>query len=363
MNEQPILAFGKFSSPELAKLQHAAKEAASRLEVVEDMTATTDLSQVSGLLLDVRSGGVEQIALRARASVDGASLPAIALTDEVGDLAFGEAYGWGADDLVPLRDTWALTVRLRNLRNQAKPTEVRARGLAVLAESDRNRRIVVARILRNAGYSVSFASEVKELLRYTESGDVTLIVADASLSQELPELIETSRSGKSQPAWVVSCAPKEQRQYHELLQELGRVSLADSFAPPDNVLYVANELARGGSLGDKRQSARLLYNTMVAYRPAGREQDDFGFSYNISEGGLYVRTVAPPTEEVAWLELVPPRSELRVRLVCRVRWRVSFASGTVATVPPGFGAEIIDGASMDLAAWREGYQAFGRDVG
>jgi hypothetical protein len=363
MNEQPILAFGKFTAPERAKLELAAKEAASRLEVVEDMTATTDLSQVSGLLLDVRSGGVAQIALRARASVDGSSLPAIALAHELGDLAFGEAYGWGADDVVSLQDTWALTVRLRNLRAQAKPATVQARGTVIIAESDRSRRIVVARVLRNAGYAVTFASEVKELLRCTDSSPVVLIVADVAISQELPELIALSRSGQSQPAWVLSCAPREQRQYREMLHEIERISLADSYAPPDNVLYVANELARGGSLGDKRQSARLLYNTMVAYRPAGRDQDDFGFSYNISEGGLYVRTVAPPGEELAWLELVPPRSELRVRLVCRVRWRVGFASGTVATVPPGFGAEIIDGARIDLEAWRSGYEAFRRDVG
>ena len=61
-----------------------------------------------------------------------------------------------------------------------------------------------------------------------------------------------------------------------------------------------------------RGTARVLYGTAVAFRPMGRDTDDFGFTYNVSAGGLYVRTLAPPDEQLVWLELCPPRGERRV---------------------------------------------------
>ena len=44
---------------------------------------------------------------------------------------------------------------------------------------------------------------------------------------------------------------------------------------------------------------------------AGRDADDRGFSYNLSLGGLYVRTLSPPEDDIVWVELRPPRSERR----------------------------------------------------
>jgi len=47
-----------------------------------------------------------------------------------------------------------------------------------------------------------------------------------------------------------------------------------------------------------------------------------------------------------------------LRLVGKIAWRRGLAQGQYATVPPGFGIEIVDGARMDIAAWRAGCQAF-----
>ena len=135
----------------------------------------------------------------------------------------------------------------------------------------------------------------------------------------------------------------------------------DGFAPPENVLFLLNELSHKHE--NKRASARLLYGTSAAFRGAGRDEDDVGFTFNLSAGGLYVRTLAPPEDELVWLELTPPRSERRVRLVGRVAWRRGIAHSATATVPPGFGVEIVDGASSDLKLWRAGYSAFAESVG
>jgi hypothetical protein len=145
------------------------------------------------------------------------------------------------------------------------------------------------------------------------------------------------------------------RSVREALENLTGVAVVDGFAAPENVLFASNELSAGGI--NNRKSARLLYGTTVAFRGAGRERDDLGFTYNVSSGGLYVRTMAPPDDDETWVELRAPRSDRLVRLVVKVAWRRRFNHNENATVPPGFGAQIIDGARADVAAWNAGYEA------
>ena len=83
----------------------------------------------------------------------------------------------------------------------------------------------------------------------------------------------------------------------------------------------------------------------------------------MSEGGLYVRTLAPPEDDEVWIELCPPRSERRVRLVGKVAWRRRFNHNENATVPPGFGLSISDAAKGDIAAWAEGYRTICDAIG
>jgi Tfp pilus assembly protein PilZ len=149
---------------------------------------------------------------------------------------------------------------------------------------------------------------------------------------------------------------------HAAARGVARVSVGDGFAPPENVLFLANELLAQRGV-DQRASARLLYGTSVTFRAAGRDEDEIGFSYNISAGGLYVRTLAPlePNQDV-WLELWAPRSERRVRLAGTVAWRRPFGANERATVPAGFGVRITDGLAGDLDRWREGYESLSESL-
>jgi hypothetical protein len=101
----------------------------------------------------------------------------------------------------------------------------------------------------------------------------------------------------------------------------------------------------------------------VAFRAAGRDQDDFGYSYNISESGIYVRTLAAPDESSVWLELRPPRTDFLIRLEGEVRWRHRFGPASGATVPPGFGVKISDATRSSLEAWQRGNSAFAEMLG
>ena len=114
---------------------------------------------------------------------------------------------------------------------------------------------------------------------------------------------------------------------------------------------------------DKRASPRVLYGTTVAFRVAGRDQDEIGFSYNVSASGIFVRTLAPlDAGQEVWLEMWPPRSERQVRLVGTVAWKRSFGPNEAATVPAGFGVRITEGLPGDLARWNLGYEAFATTI-
>jgi hypothetical protein len=152
------------------------------------------------------------------------------------------------------------------------------------------------------------------------------------------------------------------RQCQSWLRELPNAAVTDSFAPPENIVFLANELGRGKG-NDQRASRRVLYGTMVSFRCAGRDEDDYGLSYNVSAGGLYVRSLAPPIEDRVWLELRPPRTERLVRLEGRVCWRRGYGPSSMATVPPGFGIEIVDGSKADREAWVAGYRSFAQTIG
>jgi CheY-like chemotaxis protein/Tfp pilus assembly protein PilZ len=223
--------------------------------------------------------------------------------------------------------------------------------------------VLYARVLRNAGYDVRFAVNASEAVTESKSETMKLVIADADLEGgggvELARNIRTA--GVGVPV-VVAAAPKKMKPCRNAVGDLVKVAVTDGFAPPENLLFVANELARSG-LTDGRASARLLYGAVVTFRQAGRDEDAYGCTYNISAGGLYVRTLAPLTggDEV-WLELTPPRSDRRVRLEGKVVWRRRFGPIESATVPPGFGVQITDGAKGDLARYESGYRAFAADT-
>jgi hypothetical protein len=175
-------------------------------------------------------------------------------------------------------------------------------------------------------------------------------------------MLEKLRTAGSQALFIVNCPPRDLKQHRQAFARVERATPTDGYAPAENVLFVSNELSRGFGV-DKRTSPRLLFGTTTAFRGAGRDSDDWGYTYNISHHGIYVRTLAPPDEDWVWLELCPPRSERRVRLVGRVAWRRGLSKGEFATVPPGFGVQIVDGAKMDLETWTDSYHAFADVLG
>lgn len=357
-----MLSFGRFGSEQQLALSMAAEEAAFSLhaaESPEEAGRWLESHEAMALLLD--SEASESLAVQTRSRAKHARLPIIALSPAVGDLYFSDAFSWGADDVLPLSSTRPLLTRLRTLPRDAGTLPASTRGTALIAECDQTRRTVLGRVLRNAGYSVTFAVTKQDAARFAEREEVTLAVLNSELANDYATTISRARSAGNQANFIVCANPRDLKSIRTALEGSPGVAVIDAFAPPENVLFASNDL-KGGAINNRR-SARILYGTTVAFRGAGRDKDDYGFSYNISEGGLYVRTLAPPEDDDVWIEMAPPRSERRVRLVGKVAWRRRFNHNENATVPPGFGLSIVDGAKADLQTWNDAYRTISAALG
>jgi CheY-like chemotaxis protein len=362
MENRRLLAVGEFDSIQKAVLVPAAAEAAfdtAFVTTAREAVEWHEARRAHAVLIEAENLSDKGASLRGATPF--ADVPMLVGGRDVGDLGFASTYAYGGDDLVPLDRARPLTARLRSLPRDAQ-TVANGRGGALVADPDRTHRAVLGRVLRNAGYSVTFAVTGDDAQNFAAKPDLKLAVISAGLDMPPRTLIENARSGGATNLWIVTCPPRDLKNHRERLAGLDQVAVSDGFAPAENVLFLSNEMG-ARDLANKRASARLLYGTSVGFRGAGRDVDEIGFTYNISAQGLYVRTLAPPDEEIIWLELCPPRSERRVRLVGKVAWRRRYGLNERATVPPGFGMQIIDGAAADRAAWQAGYDAFAFALG
>jgi hypothetical protein len=363
----PVLLLGAPPPAVLASVRAAAEQARMPVAIetsAPDAERWLEDNHPGAIVLDLAARGGEQALLPLRYDPRLANVPILALGDAVGDLAFEEILGWGGDDLVRRGDTDALARRLRTLAANGEVPRSRQRGTAVVADVDRKWRVLTARALRNAGWGVTFAADADEVAREAKRPAVELVVSTAALAAVDGDesVVARARAAGVTAPWVVAAAPRETQRLRHATRGLADVAVYDSFGPPENVLFVANELLRKG-IADARKSARLLYGAAVRFRQAGAEEDEVGYSYNLSGGGLYVRTLAPlPKGADAWLEVAPPRSDRRVRLEAKVVWTRGFGPNDAATVPPGFGVQITGGSVGDLERFSRGYHAFAAEM-
>lgn len=267
-------------------------------------------------------------------------VPLIVMSDQISDRVMLELHALGADDVVGMCELGGLTRRMAALAT-FDPTARTAlfQGSCLLAHPDPYRRQVFGRVLRQAGFDVSFAGSSDEALSVAErSPPKVLVVSDtlppgggrralARLSEDwvgpMPAVLLTTgrQSGSlSQHQWPI--VPEE--------------------APPDDLLFVVNELLRPRELLESRASRRLLYATMCSFRAAGEIEVRMGLTYNVSREGLYVRTFdVPSSKGVAWLELRPPGSPKAVHLHGEIMWTRTLATGARGAAPPGFGVRLL----------------------
>ncbi len=363
--DRPVVAVGLRDASE-----DSVREAATSLALpfvsgarLAEIGSVLDGVNPLAIVLPMAAEGARKAFEHVRRQARFAPVPILGVATELNDLGFTELFVWGGDDLVETATPQPMVRRLRSLMAQpvrpAVDSEADQRHRAVVAGADSTWRTVLGRSLFNGGFAVRFAMSADNLANECLADGVRVVVVSDDLGPSGPlEALAEARARGSSAAYVWVTPPKRMAAATRAMKELGRASVADGFAPPENVLFLVNELLAARGV-DKRGSPRLLYGTAIAFRAAGRDEGEIGFSYNVSGGGLYVRTLAPlePAQE-AWLEMWTPRSERRVRLAGSVAWRRPFGPNGGATVPAGFGVRIEHGLAGDLDRFRAGYDAF-----
>ncbi len=135
-------------------------------------------------------------------------------------------------------------------------------------------------------------------------------------------------------------------------------------APPDHLLFLANELLRP-SVSNSRASTRVLYGVLSSFRTAGSLTPNFGLTYNLSREGLYVRTLDPPQRGTTlWVEMRAPGQREAIHLRGEVVWATG-PHRPGGTAPPGFGLRILEDECppSDLAVYRQGYRSLVEERG
>ena len=275
-----------------------------------------------------------------RDSVKCFSVPLIAMVDHLSDRVLLELHANGADDVIATHDLGGLTRRLAALTSFIPSARTALfQGSCLLAHADPHRRQLFGRVLRQAGFDVSFAAALPEALVVAERSPPKVLVVSNTLPPEGGRRALTKLSEHwvgDMPAVLLESS----RQKGSLSPHAWTVVPED--APPDDLLFVVNELLRPRELLESRASRRLLYATLCAFRAAGEIEPRIGLTYNISREGLYVRTFdAPPSKGTAWLELRPPGAARATHVRGDIIWTRTLATGARGAAPAGFGVRLI----------------------
>jgi DNA-binding response OmpR family regulator len=356
LNEPPHLlaVVGRGGNRErLKRLAHLASAEVREVASADELLRLA-LSPAA-VLLPLETPAEEWAALRA--SPDHGTTPLLGLTDEATELAFAETFARGGEDLLLLQDPDDALARLRAIPAAMAAPRTRARCALIVSERA-GWRGEMARRLRVAGVEVRFAGADQEALDFAAQPSVSVVVLDATARLEgAVALVETLRRQGIQVPVLLAVQPGDLGRGSAALQGQTAVAVHDALGLAEALLFVVNEMT-AGAVRERRQSPRVLFGTCVWVRPAGGERDRIGYSYTVSEGGLFVRTVDPsPVGARLWVETNPPRVGRRVRLVATVAWARGVGPLGEAISPPGMGLRIDGGLPGDWEVYREGCQA------
>jgi hypothetical protein len=349
-----VIALGNLAGELKASLEAAVRGADLELLLTrEPARAFVELERDGALamLVDIATLGAEQFCKRARGTERLRSVPVIGMSRHPNELGFARVFAWGADDLVPLGAVAPLERRLKVLCTTQRP-DTAGFGQAVVAEATTQRRALVGRVLAQAGYDVKFAVDRGAVELYASQAETRLVVISAALGDPR-RMIEAAARAGALPTWIVTAEARSVARLASSLSGLDRVAVTSTSGSPEDVLFLANELVFGK--GTRRREWRALYATPVAFRARGEASDDYGFSYDASPGGLYVRSLLPCDADEVEVELRLPNRDERVRLTGKVARRFAFGSGAIASAPPGFSVKL-EGPPDTLERWADACQ-------
>lgn len=313
------------------------------------------------LLVDCNTPLGQEAALGIRMNAALVNTPVIAVVTAPWSDEVTETFALGADDYITLAEPMALRAKLTVLRAPGPPLAMHRTGTVVLADPDRERRIHLARHLRGMGLMVDFAVDGEALPSDTT---VKLVVAHSNLPPDgAVASLDRYRHGPGEKIpWVIVGPRSESEAARVAFAQRPAVTFFDGDSDAAGIVFTANQVMTGAARS-MRRSPRLIYETAIQFGAAAQTPREWGVSYNLNRGGLYVRTLNPPALGTELqLELTPPHGRGHAIVDARVVWRQEYSGG--GGYPPGFGVEYVGTRPLaDLAALDAGYTQLLEDCG
>lgn len=351
------LCMGRFTPEQTESVRMALSRAGMSMRTVSDVPAARRAlkdphAATKLMLVDAAIAELEPLLSWIRSEAALAGLIVVAIAPAANEGAYAEAHAMGCDDVVLLGDHGAITRRAAALAGYdptARPPATA--GRAIVAHPALDRRRLIGRTLRLAGFDVLFAESSDELEKLAAREKPAIVIASDELPTEGTRVAIARARAVSGDVPVIIVGTRD--------HGIERAGLISEHAPPDHLLFVANELLRPG-VSNLRASPRILHDALCAYRPAGEIQPMLGLTYNLSRGGLYVRTLDPPAAGTSiWFELRPPGERECVHLRGQVMWARTMERGPGGASPAGFGVRIARESCPpeDLARYEAAFDA------
>jgi CheY-like chemotaxis protein len=235
---------------------------------------------------------------------------------------------------------------------RTEPT-TRAGARILVAEDDPSYGTSLERLLRRDGHQVALATDGAEAIRRicSDGEALDLVLCDLLLpSKSGFEVVQKVKElGLRVPVLVMTGVYAQAREI-AALRGLGVAGYLHKSAPLDHVLFRVHSALFPSQLS-QRATPRVAVSLLVECPTAtGRS---WATTYNLSEGGVYVRMPDPPAAgETIDLVLALPTCREPLRLQAEVMHSASVDAVEGSGYPAGFGARFVSATPLQLGAIR-----------
>lgn len=288
-------------------------------------------------------------------------VPVVMLTAADSAAEVMQSWRAGADDFLPK------PIRLAQLRSKVQavragkggvPTRLNQALSLLLVDDSRFFRSLLGGGLEHSGFKLLYASSGQEALEQLDRNRER--VAAALVDLVMPGLsgVELLRALRAHPRFldrplILLTAREAHPEWTLEVKKLGATVLSKKALPVEALIAEIRNMFAPES-AQLRAAERVPFYSVVHYRPTGQPEGDWqsGFAYNVSTGGIFVRT----------LSALPPgtRLELQVKFGVRagagtrgeVVWANGYGPRSSFSAPIGMGIRLLELSAEDEAAVR-----------
>lgn len=221
-----------------------------------------------------------------------------------------------------------------------------AQGKWILLASDKEFfSLTVGRLLEKAGYHVARCTSVRDAEARLAEAPMAVAIVDLDLFRS-EGLLERLRGG-TPPPQIVTVAGRPTA----LPARLAELAPFDVESEVEHLVRRVNRLLAGVTRAERRAAVRIPFHAVLRFRLWGEEAWRSGYSFDLSETGVYVRTLTPlpaskPIEVCFQLEDAGEPLTARGLVV----WSNPFGPRSVFSYPYGMGIAF---SEFPVAEWTQ----------